>query len=187
MHYKILTLRTVVVINLIDEEDIMSIKKVILIGLFSVAVTNIGLCRNYLKQKPIDKCPEIRNIDIFYIHSFLTFKHNKSKRKDIGIQNYSFDKSEIGTIDEHTPQKLRTYWKTKGIYQISDPDLCLKISNAVEQKNNKIVLSDSYRKIYFKVKNKYIVFYRPKEVTLSEKRYPTQILDNNFRIIKTLE
>jgi len=128
-------------------------------------------------------CPENQNKDIFLVGYILTKQKEKSKLKANGIKEYTFDLEEIGELDSDTPIKLRKYWKNKGVRLLSDEDTCSKIENVLSSNKKYNDYLKEFRRVYYKIDDKYFILYVRLETTLGHGKWPVQILDQNFKIV----
>jgi hypothetical protein len=125
-------------------------------------------------------CPKTKESDILRIHSFLTSQEFQSDRERSNIKDYSFDLNDLKR--QHT-EAFRKYWKNKGVHAVSNPKLCQKITNALNSNTNVKGFFDEFSPIYYKVKNQYVILYRPKNARGNIPPLPVQVLDEDLNII----
>lgn len=134
-------------------------------------------------------CPEIDDISIFILHGLLLANPElESQRIEFGLNNYSSDKNKIN--NESLQQKpdlagyLRAYWEEKGVKQITDSNICNKVSNALDINKKNRVLKEKYIRTYYKVDDKYLVIYTSRKPRLGPGGSPASlILDKDFNIV----
>lgn len=152
-----------------------SINKTLLIGILILIFGQGAYAQNL-------NCSETQKSDILRIHNFLTSPELKEKRAQSDIKEYPFKLSDLER--QHT-EAFRDYWKEKGVYTISNPDLCHKINDALNSLENIKGLQREYDRIYYKVKDQYVVLYRPKNSRAGIKKgqLPVQVLDEELNIV----
>lgn len=128
-------------------------------------------------------CPDSQRTDIFLVGYVLTNHQNKIKRKKTGVGEYNFDRSEIGELGPDTPEKLRKYWEKRGVVRITKPGICHEISEVLRTENRLKDLGKDYRRLYYKVKDKYLIMHLPRDTMIDGPSAPILIMDNNYNII----
>lgn len=134
-------------------------------------------------KNQITTCPKIEKTDIFFITRFLSGKRWKTQRQEVSIKDYNFNISEFGELGPNTPEKLRKYWKKRDVVIVSNPGTCQTIKKILSTDNRLKKYRENFRKVYFRVKDKFVVYYDPNVSRLDGPSIPTVVMDKNFNII----
>lgn len=134
-------------------------------------------------KKHITPCPKIEKMDIFFISRFLVSQRWDTERKKVEISDYILDKSKIGELGPDTPEKLQKYWKKRGVMIVTNKKICQRIEGSLMDDNRLYKYVKDYRKVYFIVKDKYVIHYDPKDAMIDGASIPTVVLNKSFNII----
>lgn len=137
-------------------------------------------------------CPQPDDKSILYVNGILleTF-HNTDKKKLMDMEEHRVIQQDIESLlslGSEAPQALREYWEKKGVETVSDPDVCKKISIALNSERNRKPYINEFRKVYYQIeRDRYLIIYIPEESRFSERHFPNpQIMDKDFNIIENL-
>lgn len=144
---------------------------------------------NIIPEVGIALCPEKNIKSLFLINAILT-----NPEMHDGMQLLGFDSATTG-IDQSellnkpdVPEFLRLYWKEHGVEQISDSEICKKITLELDANELNKPDLEKYDRVYYVINSRYIIFYHFKYPIISERNAPLpQIMDEHFRIIGELD
>jgi hypothetical protein len=138
----------------------------------------------------VTSCPEQRVASVFYLNAILTNPTLHAEKQLLG-----FDTPEINMNQEELlnkpdlPEFLTNFWQERGVELMTDPIVCGKIAESLDQdERNKQFLRD-YNRVFYKINNRYLILYHFKKRGFTERRSvaPPQIMDEKFNIIGELE
>lgn len=146
---------------------------------------------NFNDYHKVMPCPETKETDIFLVHAYLLeYSKQQKKKSSLNISsNVQADEKKFEAFSkekEKTPGLFRKYWEKKGVERVEKVTECDEIETSLRKSTKKNYEENEFRKVLYKVNDKFIVFFAPKNMqnTFYDK-YPEPIIMNkNFKILK---
>lgn len=155
-----------------------------------IIATTINIFQQFKEESQVEvsmECPELEDKDIFIVSYFLTQNDLNQKTKVNFVKTYEFNNDEIGELDVDTISKVKSYWENQGIQLVTDKSTCSKIQHSISSTNTFVNFSEEFRLIFYRIEDKYAVFYLRKESKTGHGSWPVQLLNDNFELINDLK
>lgn len=139
-------------------------------------------------QSPETTCPKANDVSIFTLYGLLTNSELEPQRVELGFNNYSVDNEKLNVNDlqqkPDLPDFLRSYLEEMGVKQITESNICKKISNALDTNKKNESLKINYLRTYYETDDNYVVIYTSRKTKMGPGSLPAHpVLDKNFNII----
>lgn len=162
--------------------------------LFIIIIASQSLLFQFHVVEPLNviqmsyQCPSIDESNIIFVQPYLLIVAGDTARTRLwGLDGSLGNPNQLTTVT--TFQEINSFWNKNGVEPVSDFETCMRLYELHQAAVRNSRLSGGYTAMFYRVRNVYIIAYRPSQNGRSPKRTPhppALIVDSSFTVVSEI-